>query len=165
MNVRKLTRCALFASVALIIFVVESYIPPVVPVPGFKLGLANVVTLSAMYLLGRKETFWILTVRIVIGSMFSGQLMSMLYSFCGGYLCFGVAALLKNRFEGNTIWALGVIGAILHTVGQTVCAYFFFDSQAIFYYGAVLCLAAVVTGIFTGLCAQFVVKYFKEKRL
>ncbi len=165
MKLQRLTRCALFASVALIIFVVESYIPPVVPVPGFKLGLANVVTLAALYILGRKDTFLILTVRILIGSMFSGHLMSMLYSFCGGYLCFVVTSLLKNRFEGNTIWALGVIGAIMHTLGQTICAYFFFDSQAIFYYGAVLCLVAVVTGIFTGLCAQFTVNFLKEKKL
>ena len=165
MNVRKITRCALFASVALIIFIVESYIPPVIPVPGFKLGLANVVTLASVYILGRKEAFWILTVRIILGNMFSGQLMSMMYSFCGGYLCFGITALLKNRFGGSTIWALGVAGAISHTLGQTACAYFFFDSEAIFYYGAVLCLAAVITGIFTGLCAQFLTKYFKEKRL
>ncbi len=165
MKVRNLTRCALFASVALIIFIVESHIPPIIPVPGFKLGLANVVTLAAMYVLGRKEAFWILTVRIILGNMFSGQLMSMLYSFCGGYLCFGITALLKNRFGSNTVWALGVIGAIFHNIGQTLCAYFFFESGAIFYYGAVLCLAAVVTGIFTGLCAQFTIKYFKEKRL
>ena len=127
------------------------------PVPGFKLGLANVVTLGAMYFLGIKEALLILTVRIVLGNMFSGQLMSMMYSFCGGYLCFGITALLKKYFNGNTIWALGVIGAIFHNIGQTLCAYFFFESEAIFYYGTVLCFTAVVTGIFTGLCAQFAV--------
>ena len=164
MNIRKLTRCALFASVALIIFIVESHIPPVVPVPGFKLGLANVVTLAAVYMLGIKEAFFILTVRIILGNMFSGQLMSMLYSFCGGYLCFGITALLKKYFHGNTIWALGVIGAIFHNIGQTMCAYVFFESVAIFYYGVILCLTAVVTGIFTGLCAQFTVKKFKQLR-
>ena len=55
MNIRRLTRCALWAAVALIIFVVESYIPPIIPVPGFKLGLANVVTLAAIYTVGRKD--------------------------------------------------------------------------------------------------------------
>ena len=164
MKLKQLTRCALLASVALIIFIVEAHIPPLVPVPGFKLGLANVVTLVAVYILGVKEAFLILTVRIVLGNMFSGQLMSMMYSFCGGYLCFGVTALLKKYFNGNTIWALGVVGAIFHNVGQTLCAYFFFESAAIFYYGAILCLTAVVTGIFTGLCAQFTIKKFKQLR-
>ncbi len=164
MNVRKLTRCALFASVALIIFIVESHIPPVVPVPGFKLGLANVVTLVALYLLGAKEALLILTVRIILGNMFSGQLMSMMYSFCGGYLCFGITVLLKKYFSGNTIWALAVIGAIFHNIGQTLCAYVFFESTAIFYYGTILCFTAVVTGMFTGLCAQFAIKKFKQLR-
>ena len=86
MSIRRLTRCAVLASVALIIFILEAQIPPIVPVPGFKLGLANVVTLGAMYFLGIKEALLILTVRIVLGNMFSGQLMSMMYSFCGGYL-------------------------------------------------------------------------------
>lgn len=164
MNIRRLTRCALWASVALIIFVIESYIPPIIPVPGFKLGLANVVTLAAIYTVGRKDTFLILTVRILIGSMFSGSLMSMVYSFCGGYLCFMITSVLKRYFYGNTIWALGVIGALCHTVGQTLCAYVFFDTSAMFYYGAVLCLGAVATGVFTGLCAQITVKHFKKLR-
>ena len=163
MGIRKITQCAIFASVALIIFALESLIPPIVPVPGFKLGLANVVTLSAVYILGRKEAFWILLVRIILGNMFTGQLMSMMYSLCGGLLCFGVTALFKGFFQNNTIWALGIIGAIFHNIGQTLCAYFLFDSVSLIYYGAVLCITAFATGTFTGLCAQFCINHIKEK--
>jgi len=164
MNIHKLTRCALFAAVALIVFVLESLIPPLVPVPGFKIGLANVVTLSALYILGRREAFFILIVRIVLGNIFTGQLVSMMYSLCGGFLCFLVTAALKNCFKNDTLWALGIIGALCHNLGQTLCAYFMYDSVSIIYYGAVLCLASFVTGAFTGLCAQFTVKHFLKER-
>ncbi len=162
MNTQKITQSALFASVSLIIFVLESFIPPIVPIPGFKLGLANVVTLSAIYILGRKEAFFILMVRIVLGNLFTGQLMSMFYSLCGGLMCFGITALLKSFFQQNTIWTLGIIGAVFHNIGQTLCAYFLFSSVSLIYYGVILCITAFATGTFTGLCAQYCVKYFSK---
>ena len=158
MKIHKLVQCALFACVALIIFVVESLIPPLLPVPGFKMGLANVVTLGAVYILGPVDALWILITRIVLGNLFTGQLMSMIYSFSGGILCYGVTILLKRFFKGNTIWFLGVIGAVFHNIGQVACACLILRNTSMIYYGFILCAVACVTGSFTGLCAQYVVK-------
>ncbi len=162
MKVSKLTRCALFASVALIIYTVESALGSIIPIPGFRIGLSNTVTLAALYILGFREALLILAVRIILGNMLTGQMMSLVYSICGGALSFGTEALIKRFFPPNTIWALGIIGAILHTAGQIACACVLFDSNAFIYYGIFLTLLSFVSGVFTGLCAQFAVKHYKK---
>lgn len=159
MKISKLTRCGLFASIALIIYYVESLLPPLVPISGFRLGLSNTVTLAAIYILGRKEAFFILMVRIVLGNIFTGQMMSLVYSLCGGVLSFAVICFIKNMFTQKTIWALGIISAFFHTAGQVVCACVLFSSIAFLYYGYTLVILSVVSGLFTGLCAQYAVKY------
>ena len=162
MQTKRLIRCALFSCIALVIFVLEAQIPPPVAIPGIKIGLSNAVTLAALYILGARDTFFILMVRIILGNIFTGQALSLLYSLCGGLLCFGVSVCLKNFFGKNTLWALGVIGSVFHNIGQIICAIFMFNSPSLVYYGIVLCLAGVVTGVFTGLCAQFAVNALKN---
>jgi heptaprenyl diphosphate synthase len=77
---------ALFTAIALTIFIAEAQIPPVVPIPGIKLGLANIVTLVSMSVLGRKEAGLILVVRIVMGSIFTGSASALIFSLSGGIL-------------------------------------------------------------------------------
>ena len=163
-STKRLTRCALFAAMALIIHVLESYIPPLAPIPGIRLGIANVITLSAVYILGNREAFLILLVRILFGNMFAGQVMSLIYSLSGGLVCYVVTVAAKQFFKENTIWFLGVIGAIAHSMGQVACACILFRSLSFLYYGVGLCIFACITGTFTGLCAQFMVKHFCDIR-
>lgn len=156
-----LARCALFAAMALIIHVLESFIPPLLPIPGIKIGIANVITLAAVYILGNKEALFVLITRILLGNMFTGQALSLMYSLCGGVFCYIVTIALKRFFKGNTIWFLGVMGAVAHSIGQTLCAIILFDSISLVYYGALMCIVSYISGSFTGLCAQFMVKHFK----
>ena len=86
MKIRKLTLMAMLTAVALIIFVVEAQIPVPVPVPGIKLGLANIVTVFAVFAMGPKEAASILFVRIFLGAVFAGNFSTILYSGAGG-LC------------------------------------------------------------------------------
>jgi len=163
MKTKTLTRCALLAAMALIIHIIEGYIPPLVPIPGIKIGFANIITLSAIYLLGRREAFMILVVRIILASIFAGQVMSLLYSLSGGLLSFAVVALLRDRFEKlSTMWVLGVVGAIMHSIGQIVCACVIFDSLSFAYYGALMCALSCISGTFTGLCSLFVTRYLSS---
>ena len=87
---KRLAVLAMFTAIALTIFVAEAQIPPVVPIPGVKLGLANIVTLIAMALLGRRQAGEILLVRIVLGSVFTGGTVSvalLVWRFITYYLC------------------------------------------------------------------------------
>lgn len=84
MKIKTMTRMALLSAIALTIFWVEAQIPMPISVPGVKLGLANVVTVYAVFSLGAWEAGGILLVRVLLGSLFTGQMMSLLYSAVGG---------------------------------------------------------------------------------
>ena len=161
MQTKRLIRCALFSCIALVIFVLEAQIPPPVAIPGIKIGLSNAVTLAALYILGGRDTFFILMIRIILGNIFTGQAVSLLYSLCGGLLCFGVSVCLKNFFGKNTLWALGVIGSVFHNIGQIIAAILVMKSSAILVYLPPLLISGVVAGVIVGLVSGLVLKKVK----
>ena len=141
---------------ALIIFILEAQLPPLFPIPGIKLGLANTVTLFAICTLGRKEAFAVLMLRIVLGSIFTGNLMSLAFSVCGGIAAYIVmAAALKLRIK---IPLASILGAAAHNIGQLVAAAAITHTASVFYYLPPLLASAAATGLFTGIIAMLAVK-------
>ncbi|MBQ6012959.1 MAG: Gx transporter family protein [Firmicutes bacterium] len=162
MNAKRITTMGLLTAVALIIFVIEAQIPPLVPVPGVKLGLANIITVYAMFALGPRDTFMILMVRILLGSVFAGSLMSMLFSLGGGICCFLVMLLLRRILSQDQIWICSVIGAMAHGIGQMAVTVAVYRTGQLLIYLPVLMLSGMIAGAFTGMCAQLVVKRMKS---
>lgn len=156
--IRKLTRCALLSGIALTIFVLEAQIPAFLPIPGFKLGLSNVVTLYALCALGGKEAAAIVFVRILLGNLVTGQVMALLYAFAGGILSFLTMAFALRALPKNQIWVAGILGGIAHNIGQMAVAVALTETPALLYYLPVLLLCALLTGAFTGLTAQLLCK-------
>ena len=160
---KRLTTDALLLTAALIIFIVEAQIPPVVPVPGVKLGLANIITVYAIWRVGPKDTLLILLGRIALGSIFAGQMMSFLYSLGGGLLCFAAMLLVRKILKEDQIWVASVIGAVFHNIGQTLVAIAVFETVNVAYYFPVLLLSGLVTGLFTGVAAQALIRRMNGK--
>lgn len=104
MNTRKLTLTALLTAIALCIFTAEAQLPSLTAIPGIKLGLANVVTVFAMYALGPGLTLCIVLVRVTLGCIATGQMMAFLFSMTGGLLAFCVSALLRRWFAPEQMW-------------------------------------------------------------
>ena len=163
-DTKRLVRIAVLAAAALGIFVLEAQIPAPVPVPGVKLGLANVVTLTAMVLLGRKEAGAVLAVRLLLGSMFTGSFSALLYSVAGGVLAYAVMALLLPLFPEKRLWALSALAAIAHNVGQLCAAVLVTETPALFWYAPALLISAVLTGVFTGVAAIFLLRALRRER-
>ena len=157
MKIRKLTRMALLTAIALTIFLVEAQIPALVPIPGIKLGLSNVVTVFAVFLLGGKEAAAILFVRIFLGAIFSGQFGTIFYSAAGGLLAWLTAIGLKQVLTKKQIWVAGCLGAIAHSIGQMIVAVLLTGTPGLVIYLPIMILCSVMTGLFTGLCAQLLV--------
>lgn len=155
MKTRKLTVTALMTAVALGIFVAEAQIPFFPSIPGIKLGLANVVTVFAMYLLGPGATVCIVLVRVTLGCFATGQMMAFLYSITGGLLAFCVSAVLHRFFPADKMWVVSVFAAVAHNLGQLAVAVAVTETPAIAYYLPVLVISGIITGAFTGFCAQF----------
>ena len=163
MTTKKLTTMALLTAFALIIFIIELQIPPLVPIAGVKLGLANIITLFAIFVLNRKETLCILLVRIILGSVLSGRMVAMMYSLCGGLLCFAAISVLKIFIRDEKhMWIYGVIGAIFHNIGQIIAAMIITKTIYIVSYLPILIISGIITGIFTGFATQFLLKQFKK---
>ncbi|MCL2588622.1 MAG: Gx transporter family protein [Oscillospiraceae bacterium] len=154
MTTRRLVRLALYTAIALTIFIVEAQIPMPVPVPGVKLGLANVVTLVALYSLGRREAGLIFTARILLGALLIGNVSILLFSAAGGLFAFLVMALLVGLLPSKYIWIVSVVGALAHNAGQLLMAVFVLRTPAVLLFAPTLILSAVITGCFTGIAAR-----------
>ena len=152
----RLTVDALFTAAALTIFVVELQIPSV-GIPGVKLGLANIVTVTAAFLLGPWDAGAILLCRVLLGSMFSGQVMALWYSLAGGTLCWLTMLPLRKILTGKQIWVMSVIGAVAHNIGQILTALAVTRTAAILYYLPLLMVSGILAGLFTGAAAQLAV--------
>ena len=161
MKTRELTRMALLCAIALTIFMVEAQLPALTPVPGIKLGLSNIVTVYAVFVLGPKQAAAILACRVFLGAVFSGQMSTILYSGAGGALALAVTVLVRRALTTKQIWIAGVLGAIAHSVGQMVVAVWVSGTPGLAAYLPVMILAGLVSGTFTGLCAQFLVERLK----
>ena len=159
MNIKKLTTLALFTALAMIIFSVESAIPPLLPSPGIKLGLANIITLVLLKNYSPKETLLVLLMRILLSSFLFGQAMSLMYSLAGGLMCFAAMLALNTLLKGHYIYLTGIVGGIFHNLGQIAVAFLITRTGAVIAYLPFLMISGILTGLFTGLCAHFLQKY------
>lgn len=154
----RLTRLALFTAAALVLYVIELQLPGPVPIPGVKLGLANIFTVAAVYHYSAGETGIMLAARIVLGTIFAGSFSSILFSASGGALCLCGMLFLKRLIPRKYLWLCSVFGALLHNIGQIAAAAFIMRSAAVLAYLPILAAAGCIAGLFTGLCAQLVMK-------
>lgn len=157
MKTKKLTVMAILTAVALTIFVLEAQIPPIVPLPGVKLGLSNIITVFAVFALGPGEAAAILACRIFLGAVFAGNFSSIFYSAAGGLCAILVTIGLRRILTTTQLWVAGALGAVAHSIGQMAMAVFLTGTTAILIYLPVMVGISIVTGLFTGLCAQFLV--------
>lgn len=157
MKTKKLTELAMLTGVALIIFVVELQIPNPFPIPGIKLGLANVITIYAIYHYRAKEVASIVFSRIFLAAVFSGNMMALAYSFAGSVLCLFGMLLLKRIIDEKHIWISSVFGAVLHNIGQITVASLVMG-KGVFVYFPFLLVSGCLAGAFTGVCAQLIIK-------
>ncbi|MGN0318508.1 MAG: Gx transporter family protein [Lachnospira sp.] len=158
-NIKKLTLLAMFTTIALTIFVVESAIPTFIPVPGVKLGLANIVTLFVIKRMSVKDAASVLFMRVVLATIFAGQAVSLIYSMSGGVMCLMVMALINKLLSGKYIFITSIFGAVAHNTGQLLAALFVLGMSGILAYMPFLMISGVVTGLFTGLICYFADRY------
>ena len=155
MKLKDLTRMALLTAIALTVFLVEARLPALCPVPGVKLGLSNIVTVWAVFVLGPKKACAIRFCRVFLGAVFSGQMSTLLYSAAGGALAIGVTVLVRPILTRKQLWVAGVLGALAHSLGQMAVAIAVTGTPSLAVYLPVMLAISIFTGAFTGLCAQF----------
>ena len=158
----RITRLALLTAIALTIFMAEAQIPALTTVPGVKLGLANIVTVYVMFAMGPGDALLMLSARVFLGAVFSGQMMTLIYSAAGGVLSWCVLCLLRKPLTREQIWLASPVAAIFHNLGQLLAAAAVLRSWSVMAWLPYLVIAGVLAGLFTGIAAQALIKQLKK---
>lgn len=158
MSVQKLTRCGVLTAVALALSVAEGLVPLTIlfPLPGLRLGLANLVTVYALVVLGKGEALSILLCRCLLGALLGGNLSSLAFSLTGGLLAFAVEALLLY-VRPLSLFGVCIAGAAGHNTGQIFASVAVMKTSATLVYLPPLLLASLLTGAFTGWAASLLI--------
>lgn len=160
MKTNKLTLYALIISVAMILSYVESLIPAFVPIPGVKLGLANIATVFALYKLDTKAAVIISVIRITLSSLLFSGLFSIIYSVSGAFLSLLTMHILIKSKKFSPV-GVSVSGAVCHNLGQVITAALIMQTSKLMYYFAALLLSGIISGTVIGIAAGLIIQRIK----
>ena len=159
----RLTRLALLTAIALTIFMVEAQLPVLVPIQGVKLGLANIVTVFALYQLGAGAALAILLTRCLLGGLFAGNLSAMLFSVLGGLTAMLVMIFLR-RLPKLSVYGVSIGGAAAHNIGQMAAAVITLGSTMVLGYLPFLLAVSLFTGALTGFITALLLRATRHIR-
>ena len=162
MNVRMIAKLGLMTALALVFSYIEFLIPVNLGVPGAKLGLANLVIIVALYLLGTQEALLLSVLRIVLVGFTFGNMASILYSLGGGFLSLGVMAAVK-RHGKLSVTGVSVLGGVSHNVGQLLVAIVVVETASLIYYLPVLLIAGTISGVLIGVLGAMAVRRLERQ--
>lgn len=163
---KHLTICAVLIALAMALSYTERFIPlqMVIPLPGVKLGLANIVTLIALYLMGSKAAFAILIPRCIFGAVFGGGITGFAFSLTGGILAM-LTMTVTRKIPIFSIYGVSIFGAAAHNIGQIMAAMVLMNSIYIGAYLPYLLGVALVTGFATGAAGAGILRALKAANI
>ena len=159
-KVKRVANYGVLVTLALVASYVETLFPISLGIPGAKIGLANLITIVALFLMGWKDAFVISIIRIVLAGFLFGNLFAIFYSLSGAILSLVVMILLK-KLEFGTI-AISCAGGVSHNVGQISCAALLVENSRLFYYLPVLLIAGVLAGLVIGVIGGILIKRLRD---
>ena len=160
MRTRKLVTIALMVSIGIVLSIVESFIP--FPLPGIKLGLANVVTLIVLYIYSYKEALLVSIVRVLlVGLIYTGFLSQAFFLSLSGAFLSLVVMLIMYFLKRFSLYTISISSAMAHSTGQIILSAFLISSSKVFLYLPLLLFISIITGLVTGIIAFYALKIFK----
>ena len=160
-STKKIALCGVLTALAMIFSYIESVIPVPIPVPGIKLGVANIAVITILYVLGVKEAIVINLLRIVLTSLLFGNVNSFLFSISGAALSLTIMIIMK-KLDFFSCIGVSVCGGVTHNIGQIIAAVFIMGSEAIVFYLPVLIVSGVFTGVVIGVVSGIVAKHVRK---
>lgn len=164
---RKLVFFSLAVTLATALGFLEMLLPNPLPLPGVKLGLANIVTLMVLSMYGLKEGLSVALLRVLFASLLAGTFFSVSFmlSLSGAVLSTLTMSFFFRYFSTFSIIGVSMAGAVMHNVGQLLMAAFLIQTPYIFYYLPVLLLAGIPTGLVTGYLARLLLHYLEDFKI
>ena len=165
-STRQVAMCAMLTALALGLSTLENLFPVTlfIPLPGVKLGLANIVTVFALYQLGAAPALCILVARCLLGSLFAGNASALLFSLLGGVLAMLVMMAL-TRLRGLSVYGVSIGGAAAHNIGQMAAALITLGNTAVLGYLPFLLAVSLFTGALTGFVSALLLRAMSHVKL
>ena len=165
-STRQLALCAVLTALALGLSTLENLFPVTlfIPLPGVKLGLANIVTVFALYQLGPLPALCILAARCLLGSLFAGNASALLFSLLGGTLAM-LVMLALSRLPGLSVYGVSIGGAAGHNIGQMAAALITLGNTAVLGYLPFLLAVSLFTGALTGFVSALLLRAISHVKL
>ncbi len=165
---KRIALCGMLTALALALSLAERMIPLewIVPIPGVKLGLANVVTMFALLFLKPKEAYAILFCRVVLAALFAGSVTQLLFSLTGGMLALTTTwVLLHKQGTWFSFYGISAASAAMHNIGQVLAAMFVMQSVDVIAYLPLLLVSAIPMGFVTGAILDVMQKHMRHFNL
>lgn len=157
-SARRIATLSVLTAMGLIMFMIESLFPPLF-LPGAKMGLSNIFSLLALFILGPAEAIILVVVRTVLGSIFMGNMSTLLYSFTAGLVSVVISSLLVNFvYPRVSVIAVSVVAAVMHNLAQNLVFCLVSDTPEMFGYMPYLALLGVVAGLIVGFAVWFILR-------
>jgi heptaprenyl diphosphate synthase len=161
MKTRNVAMYGMLIALAFILSYIESIIPIPVPVPGIKIGLANLVVITALFTMGPKQAFVLSMLRIVLVGFTFGNLSTMMFSFAGGMLSWLLMVAAK-RWKRFSMTGVSILGGIGHNTGQILVAMWVINNSVLLYYLPFLIISGLVTGAVIGIVGALITANIKK---
>lgn len=154
---QKIIYLSLLVTFGLVLHIIENMIPVPFPIPGAKLGLANIISLLAIVMYGVKEGLTVNILRCLIGALLTGSMSSLLYSLSGAVLSTLMMTLFYKYFRKVfSLVGISIVGGVTHNIAQVTVASIILSTFGLYIYLPFLMVIGLFTGFFTGLAAFFI---------
>lgn len=161
MKTKKIATYGLLVALAFILSYLESLFPIPIPIPGIKIGFANLVVMIALYGFGSTQAFVLSIIRIILVGFTFGNLSTMMYSLAGGLLSCLLMILFK-KLKFFSMVGVSIIGGISHNIGQILMAILILESASIINYLPALLITGTITGTLIGIIGGLIEKRLKK---
>ena len=162
---RKVALYGILIALAMVMSFIETLIPIPFPVPGVKLGLANLVTIVGLYLIGIPGTICVTVLRVMLVGFSFGNPYSMIYGLSGSFLSLFVMAIAR-KYHLFSQTGISILGGVFHNIGQMIFASFVVQTMGVFVYLPTLllsgCIAGAVIGVLGGIITERLTNFTKN---
>lgn len=156
MNTKKSVMLAFLIAIGIVLQLLESFVGVVMIVPGYKIGLANIAGLFALYMYDKKSMVIVSLMRIFLASLMQGTLFSVSFWLsCSGGILACIAMLIGYQSKHFTIYGVSILGASFHNVGQVIAVTFIYQQYFMQLFLPILLAMSIISGILIAvLCSQ-----------
>lgn len=159
-HLRKIIFISLLIAQGVVLGLIENMIPyPFAFAPGAKLGLANLITIIALFTMSKKDSFLLVCLRLILTTLLGGTLSTFLYSMSGAMLSYlGMLVVKKIGPKYVSIIGISATGGFMHNVGQLLTASFIAQTWSVLLYLPILSFLGILSGIAIGIAANYLLK-------